>query len=223
MSYFNFNAQNGQVNFVSPWRDPGFDNTIDRAFLEAELGLDTRKNSAFSFVFRRGHAQAVSSYILGALPERAQTLLNTCPTERNAQTFVLPPSHAGAAGFFFAWDRGQLAIFGGNGVQVPEYAMSKGAIQQLVDDRVWEHMRRGGQEHGRTLQKLIDTCVGAKDLKYITGVLENCKLIRTSLVLLCGFNIETGQVYLSCVPAISYGNSGEPSHDTNKGVRYVSN
>jgi len=223
MSHFNINAQNGQVNFVSPWSDPGFDNTIDRAFLEAQLGLDSRGKSAFSFASRIGHAKAVSSYILGALPERVQTLLNVCPTERNAQTFVLQPSHAGAAGFFFALDRGQLAILGGNGVQVPEYAMCKGAIQQLVDDRVWEYMRRGGQEHGRTLQKLIDACVTFEDVNYIMDIFNICKLIRTSPVLLCGFDIETGQVYLSCVPAIVYGNSGEPSHDTNMGVRYVSN
>ena len=222
MSHFNVNAQNGQGNLVSPWSNPGFDNTINRVFLEAELGLDTRKNSAFSFAFRKGHAQAVSSYILGALPERAQTLLNTCPNERNAQTFVLPPSHAGAAGFFFALDRGELAFFGGNGVLVPEFPACKGDILKLVADRVWEFMR-SDQERKQIRQKLIDACVTFEDVNYIMDIFNTCKLIQTSPVLLCGFDIETGQVYLSCVPAIVYGNSGEPSHDTNMGVRYVSN
>jgi hypothetical protein len=40
MSYFNFNAQNGQVNFVSPWSDPSLDNLFRTEIEYAKLDLD---------------------------------------------------------------------------------------------------------------------------------------------------------------------------------------
>jgi hypothetical protein len=202
MSYFNFNAQNGQVNFVSPWSDPSLDNLFRTEIEYAKLDLDespAKVNPFFKFILKNRCADLLFKALDYFAP------LVPLGDGRCAPPIFLSPPLSGIGNqvrIVIGKDAlGKMRIVGGNGLHDLDASSNSGEIPEEDFFFLFDSMGEG--EKRSLIDKAISGSMTAKDLNIAVGVKAECRRFRTvpvSITIVDGFSM-----YFCVSPALVYG------------------
>ena len=201
MSYFNFNAQNGQVNFVSPWSDPSLDNLFRTELEFAQLDLNEspeKVNPFFKYVLENQCIDLLFNALNSFVP------LIPLGSGGCAPPIFLPPPLSGIGDQVHIVigkdDAGNIRIVGGNDFY---------GIKTLTHDRIsstdffflFDSMGEGDQRS--LIDKAISGSMTAKDLNIAVGVKAECRRFRTVPVFIT--IVDGFKTYFCVSPALVYG------------------